>query len=941
MDEMNAIEIRNVSKRFVLKRYTAYGGSAKSGTKQVITDLSLDVAKGEVLGLVGRNGSGKSTLLKLIAGILSPDEGTLETCGKVASILELGMGFDQEATGRDNIRAKCALYGFKERETEDLMDSMIAFSELGEQIDHPLRTYSSGMVAKLAFAVLIHVRCDVMVIDEVLSVGDARFNMKSRSIINRLRREGKTVVIASHNTGSLEAVCDRVVWLEAGSVKDSGDPATVCYRFLADAEDSPDVVRFLAESGDAVAQHRLGVMLRDGISMQADREESESWLRRASEQGLPEAMVDLGDMLMDKGMGQEALALYGRAAEDGSVDGTIRLIGRTEEEDLLMERMHERLRELSSQGNVRATKVLADALSNGTGCRADKKAAAELYEYCAERGNANACFPLGIIHRDGLGIPKDPAGAIKWLELALERGNTKAALELANMYRRGIGVKKDMDACIKWYTEAARRGDRKAMSELGVIYRDGLGVGKDPEKSTYWLKMYSEQNVMSAMVSLGDIIKQGTVGEERAECLDWYTAAAEKGNVIAMYDAAMALRDTTLPQADPGKAAGWLKEAAERGNNVACFEYAMTLLEGKGVPPDADEAFKYMKLAADMGNSHAILHVGIMFLEGTGTPRNPEMAKVYISRSAESGNKDARKLLGSMERRRPASGAPALVPIVRRQYALVQRKLRLPPEDGLGPGGVGYQGRGIPGAAGGRHEARRLPDDALAQRDHLPDAVSAHCAQVYGAGGAAGHEVVQSQEVRSDDVADVYVVADARAVGGVVVVSEEAELCPLHYGAYYAGDEVRLGLVPLPCPPGAVRPHDVEVPEADRVQSVRAGVLVDRPLHCELREPVRVDRLRGRVLADRNHLGFAVHGGRRGEHEIRHTVPPDRLQQVHRPCDVVQAVLLGVRDRFPDLGDGGEMDDDVEASRRQGLFDVVRVAKIPFDEGQVPEQPRQ
>ena len=781
MDESNAIEIRNVSKGFVLKRFTAYGGSAKCGVKQVITDLSLDVAKGEVLGLVGRNGSGKSTLLKLIAGILSPDEGTLETCGKVASILELGMGFEQEATGRDNIRAKCALYGFKERETEELMDSMIAFSELGEQIDHPLRTYSSGMVAKLAFAVLIHVRCDIMVIDEVLSVGDAGFNAKSRAVIDRLRREGKTVVIASHNTGSLEAMCDRVVWLEGGAVKDSGDASTVCYRFVADAEDSPDVVRYLAESGDAAAQHRLGVMLRDGISMDADAEEAKAWLRRASEQGLPEAMVDLGDILADEGQSEEALDLYERASKDGSIAGAVRLIGRTDEEAQLMERMHKKLRELADRGNVRAAKLLGDALSNGTGCKPDKRAAAELYEFCAERGNANACFPLGIIHRDGLGIPKDPAGAVKWLELAVERGNTKAALELAGMYRRGIGVKRDMGACVRWYEEAARRGDRKAMSELGVIYRDGLGVGKDPEKSAYWLKMYSEQAELSAMVSLGDVIKQGTAGDERAECLEWYTAAAEKGNVIAMYDAAMALRDASMPRADPAKAAEWLREAAERGNNVACFEYAMTLLEGKGVPADPEGAFRYMRLAADMGNGHAILHTGVMLLEGTGTQKDPEAARAYLERSAELGNKDARKLLKSMERRSrgAASGAPAHVPAVRRRYAVVQRVLGLPAQGLPRQGRVRHQRRGVPGAAGRDDEAHGPADDPLAGRDDLPHAVPAPGPEVHRAGLAAGREVVEGQEVRPHQVADVDVVADACPVGRVVVVPEHAELGPV------------------------------------------------------------------------------------------------------------------------------------------------------------------
>ena len=654
MDAKNSIEIRSISKKFDIKRFTAYGGTAKSGTKQVIADLSLTVQKGEVVGIVGRNGSGKSTLLKLIAGIIYPDSGTLEVSGKVASILELGMGFDPELTGRDNIRSKCALYGFKERETDELMDSMVAFSELGEQIDHPLRTYSSGMVAKLAFSVLIHVKCDIMVIDEVLSVGDAGFNAKSRMVFDRLRREGKTVVIASHNTSTLENVCDRVVWLEAGKIRESGDPATVCYRFTVDAVDSPDVVWFMAESGDSASQHRLGVMLRDGISMEKDAEGARLWFERASEQGNTDAMVALGDMMAEDGMDGEARELYRRASEHGNVTASLRLISGTEEEKAIAAKLYEQIAVLADGGNYRAMKLLADVLSEGTACKADRAAAIERYKACAEHGDPQSCFLLGTIYRDGNGAPKDPEQSVRWFEQAFARGNIRAGTELANMYRRGIGVERDMESCVQWYTAVANRGDAQAMMQLGVIYRDGAGVEKDEEKSTYWLKRYSEQKILSSEVALGDMVKQGRYDGGREECLEWYIDAANRGNVTAMFNAAVTLRDGAASPIDTSGAAFWFKEAADHGNANACYEYAMMLMKGEGVPANHEEALTYMTRAANMGNARATHQAGLMYLRGAGTPKDPERASFYLERAAEFGNLEARCILDATRRgRRP------------------------------------------------------------------------------------------------------------------------------------------------------------------------------------------------------------------------------------------------------------------------------------------------
>ena len=153
----DAVVLKDIHKQYALKHTTIYGGVTKHGSKTVLNGVNISIKKGEICGLIGRNGSGKSTILKILSGIIGPDSGTITINGKIASILELGMGFDPELSGRDNIYLKCQLFGLNKNKIDANMDSMIQFSELGDLIDSPLRTYSSGMAAKLAFSVLINV----------------------------------------------------------------------------------------------------------------------------------------------------------------------------------------------------------------------------------------------------------------------------------------------------------------------------------------------------------------------------------------------------------------------------------------------------------------------------------------------------------------------------------------------------------------------------------------------------------------------------------------------------------------------------------------------------------------------------------------------------------------------------------------------------------------
>ena len=193
--------------------------------------LSINFAKGEIIGIVGMNGAGKSTLLKLIAGTLHPSKGKIEIKGKVASLLELGTGFHMDLTGRENVFMGCAIQGFSQAESERCFDDIVDFAELRRVIDQPVKTYSSGMMMRLAFSVATSVNPDILIIDEALSVGDARFAQKSFERIMRFCDQGMTILFCSHSLYQVETLCSRAIWLDKGRLLMDGDTKEVVSRY--------------------------------------------------------------------------------------------------------------------------------------------------------------------------------------------------------------------------------------------------------------------------------------------------------------------------------------------------------------------------------------------------------------------------------------------------------------------------------------------------------------------------------------------------------------------------------------------------------------------------------------------------------------------------------------------------------------------------------------
>ena len=240
MKEENAIEVRNVTKKFkvyldkghTIKEKVLFSSRRKYEERVVLDGISFDVKRGEAIGLIGKNGCGKSTTLKLLTKIMYPDSGTIEMRGRVSSLIELGAGFHPDMSGRQNIYTNASIFGLTRKEIDDRLDSIIEFSELENFIDNPVRTYSSGMYMRLAFSVAINVDADILLIDEILAVGDANFQAKCFERLRKIKNSGTTIVIVSHAMGQIEQICDRSIWINDGKIKAMGESGEIGNRYL-------------------------------------------------------------------------------------------------------------------------------------------------------------------------------------------------------------------------------------------------------------------------------------------------------------------------------------------------------------------------------------------------------------------------------------------------------------------------------------------------------------------------------------------------------------------------------------------------------------------------------------------------------------------------------------------------------------------------------------
>ncbi len=275
-----AIKVEGLSKSYKIGEQTAYSYRSfrdvlanafkfkknKSSKPEfwALKDVSFEVEQGEVVGIIGRNGAGKSTLLKILSRITEPTEGYAEIHGRVGSLLEVGTGFHPELTGRENIYLNGSILGMKRREIAKKFDEIVDFAEVEKFIDTPVKHYSSGMYVRLAFAVAAHLEPEILVVDEVLAVGDIAFQKKCLGKMSDVSKEGRTVLFVSHNVALIIQLCNKIIWLYEGKIKKIGDPDKVTSEYLLDNSDRAGIVRFAPEQQQVFSFEKLALYNKQG-----------------------------------------------------------------------------------------------------------------------------------------------------------------------------------------------------------------------------------------------------------------------------------------------------------------------------------------------------------------------------------------------------------------------------------------------------------------------------------------------------------------------------------------------------------------------------------------------------------------------------------------------------------------------------------------------------
>ncbi len=637
-----AISVKDMSKSFFIEDSTKEGRfhRKKKSEFNVFHDVNLEVRKGEAVGIIGKNGVGKSTFLKLVSGILEPDRGEVTVNGKVASILELSMGFHQDLTGRENIVIRSELYGIGRGDIAANIDKIVKYADLGVFIDNPVRTYSSGMKSRLAFSVMINVDADIYVIDEALSTGDAAFSSKSSEHLKNLVRDGKTVLFTSHNTGAVESTCDRAVWLEGGTVKMDGPAEEVCLAYKHSITESFEVTKSLAEDGASGAMYRLATFYRDGIGCEPDRALYLEWLRKAAEKDHTAAMAEYADHLASEGQKERACGLYRQAVESGSFDSRRKYSQLVSEGRSGISELRSVLIELAQSG------FHYDECNCGMGflrtavTEKDYSDAAGWFTKAIGHGSIEAVYQLATLYRDGHGIPRDLDRSIKLLEEASRRGHYRAAYDLGRLYDAGTFVVRDREKAFSWYLTGADAGNSSAMFEAARRYEGGIGTVADPDAAAGMYARFAASSVSQYFGNASESFRKRGGDRDLSYRLDDF--AGDGGNPRSA-SKRMKAPDQSAYFARCQKYSGM--PGAPRARLAECY------LNGIGTPKDPARAFVLFKDAADNLDADSMYRVGIMYKDGIGTEASVPSYQYYIRMAADRGNRDAADIVTKWDRR--------------------------------------------------------------------------------------------------------------------------------------------------------------------------------------------------------------------------------------------------------------------------------------------------
>ncbi len=641
MEDDVVIRVRGLKKAYTIIDPEASKGRffKKKESYPIFDGIDLDVHKGDIIGILGRNGCGKSTFLKLVSEILVPDEGTVEVKGKIASILELSMGFHNDMSGRDNIILRSEFYGIPRERVMEHIDDIIEYTDLGVFIDNPVRTYSSGMRSRLAFSIMVNVEADIFLVDEALSTGDMAFASKASEHLKNLVRSGKTVLFTSHSMSTIKRTCTRAIWLDDHKIRMDGPADEVVEAYTRSINDSFDETLSLANGGSSSAQYRLAMFYRDGTGVERNHEEYLRWLNAAAQREHPMALSDIADIKMAEGNIDEALSLYQNAAEKGNFEARRKyatLQGETLEE---INELRSVLKSFCDSGYPYDFYNYGNMIFRSAITAEDYIEAFEYLSKASDMGWTDADVILGQMYRDGNGIERDLRRCVEHLERAAENGNNKAMYLLGDIYFDGRYTEKNPEEAFKWYLMSASIGNARSQYQVAMMLSSGIGVDKDEDAAKQWFARYSSSMVNDSRRIAIDTLRARHGDIKLSDSL--LKAMSRSNHTQSMTALSYKYRTGKGFKKSPKAAKDLLTKASVAGGSPR-VKLAETLIEENGSEGIPEKAVDLIQSAAGFGDATAMFKLARMYKDGTGVEQNIQKYRMYMRMAAERGNRDAR-----------------------------------------------------------------------------------------------------------------------------------------------------------------------------------------------------------------------------------------------------------------------------------------------------------
>jgi len=645
MDDDVVISIKGLKKSYKIIDPQISKGKLKLNKMveyPIFDGLDLEIRRGDIVGILGRNGCGKSTFLKIVSQIVEPDEGTVEVKGKIASILELSMGFHGDMSGRDNIILRSELYGIPRKEVLAHIDDIIEYSDLGVFIDNPVRTYSSGMRSRLAFSVMVNVDADIFLVDEALSTGDMAFASKASEHLKNLVRSGKTVLFTSHSMGTIKRTCTRAVWISDHKIFMDGPADEVVDAYTRSINDSVEETMSLAKGGSSSAQYRLSTFYRDGNGVERNTAEQRRWLEEAALREHPMAMSELADILLSEGDRERAESLYKQAAENGSYDARRKYSTMKGADRKEIEELKDVMRELAESGFPYDLYNCGNLLFKTAMTRDDYVEAFGYLSKASELGWTDANIPLAQMYREGTGVDRDIGKSIEILEQAAESGNTRAMATAANNFLEGKYYPRDPERAFKWFLRSALTGNPKSQYQVAIMLSSGIGTEKDEQKANEWFIRYSSTMVNDSRKIAMETMRKRHMSDPRYN--DILKAASMSYDVNSMVTLATKY-ETGHGFKKKHEAYVDLMEKASIAAGAPRTRLAEIYLEEGSTDYNPEKALVLLHSAAGSGDSRAMYRLAMIYKEGKICEKDMEKHAMYLTMAAERGNRDAKALI--------------------------------------------------------------------------------------------------------------------------------------------------------------------------------------------------------------------------------------------------------------------------------------------------------